>query len=87
MAFGAFQASLNPLIHYELFYNGFYVQYFHIQLLGCNTKETDKLKVDNSWLAHISKYNNINDVESLASAVAQGNVVRAICISKGKAHF
>jgi hypothetical protein len=25
--------------------------------------------------------------QSLASAVAQGNVVRAICISKGKAHF
>jgi hypothetical protein len=24
---------------------------------------------------------------SLASAEAQGNVVRAICISKGKAHF
>jgi hypothetical protein len=24
---------------------------------------------------------------SIASAAAQGNVVRAICISKGKAHF
>jgi hypothetical protein len=28
-----------------------------------------------------------SDELSLASAVAQGNVVRAICISKGKAHF
>jgi hypothetical protein len=44
MALGAFQASLNILIHYERFYNGFYVPYFHIQLLGCNPKITDKLK-------------------------------------------
>jgi hypothetical protein len=28
-----------------------------------------------------------NFLISLASAVAQGNVVRAICITKGKAHF
>jgi hypothetical protein len=30
MALGAFQASLNILIHYERFYNGVYVPYFHI---------------------------------------------------------
>jgi hypothetical protein len=46
MALGAFQASLNILIHYEHFYNGFYEPYFHIQLLGCYTKETDKLKLN-----------------------------------------
>jgi hypothetical protein len=46
MALGAFQASLNILIHYERFYNGFYVPYIHIQLLGCNTKITDKLKLN-----------------------------------------
>jgi hypothetical protein len=46
MALGAFQASLNTLIHYERFYNGFYVPYFHTQLLGCNTKITDKLKLN-----------------------------------------
>jgi hypothetical protein len=46
MALGAFQASLNILIHYERFYNGFYAPYFHIQLLGCNTKITDKLKLN-----------------------------------------
>jgi hypothetical protein len=46
MALGALQASLNILIHYERFYNGFYAPYFHIQLLGCNTKETDKLKLN-----------------------------------------
>jgi hypothetical protein len=42
---GAFQASLNILIHNERFYSGFYVPYFHIQLLNCNTKQTDKLKL------------------------------------------
>jgi hypothetical protein len=46
MALGAFQACLNILIHYERFYNGFYVPQFHIQLLGCNTKESDKLKLN-----------------------------------------
>jgi hypothetical protein len=46
MALGAFQVSLNILIHYERFYNGFYVPYFHIQLLSCHTKETDKLKLN-----------------------------------------
>jgi hypothetical protein len=46
MAFGAFQSSLNILIHYERFYNGFYVYDFHIQLLGCNTQKTDKLKLN-----------------------------------------
>jgi hypothetical protein len=46
MALEAFQACLNILIHYELFYNGFYVHYFLIQLLGCNTRETDKLKLN-----------------------------------------
>jgi hypothetical protein len=43
---GAFQASLNILIHYENFYNAFYVPYFHIQLLSCNTKKADKLKLN-----------------------------------------
>jgi hypothetical protein len=43
MALGAFQVFLNILIHYERFINGFYAPYFHIQLLSCNTKETDKL--------------------------------------------
>jgi hypothetical protein len=46
MALGAFQASLNILIHYERSYNGFYAPYFHIQLLGCNTNITDKLKLN-----------------------------------------
>jgi hypothetical protein len=46
MAFGAFQASLNILIHYERLYNGFYVHDFHIQLLGCNTKKIDKLQLN-----------------------------------------
>jgi hypothetical protein len=46
MAFGAFQASLNILIHYERFYNGFYAPYFYMPLLGCNTKITDKLKLN-----------------------------------------
>jgi hypothetical protein len=45
MALGAFQASLNILIHYERFQNGFYAPYFHIQLSGCNPKK-DKLKLD-----------------------------------------
>jgi hypothetical protein len=47
MALGAFQVSLNIVIHYERFYHGFYVPYFRIQLLGCNTKIglTDKLKL------------------------------------------
>jgi hypothetical protein len=45
MALGAFQVSLNILIHYERFYIGFYAPFFHILLLGCNTKETDKLKL------------------------------------------
>jgi hypothetical protein len=35
----------------------------------------------------LSKKKRRNYRVSLASAVAQGNVVRAICISKGKAHF
>jgi hypothetical protein len=46
MAFGAFQASLNILIHYERLYNGFYAPYFYMPLLGCNTKITDKLKLN-----------------------------------------
>jgi hypothetical protein len=46
MAFGAFQASLNIVIHYERFYNGFYAPYFHMPLLGCNTKIADKLKLN-----------------------------------------
>jgi hypothetical protein len=46
MALGAFQASLNILIHYERFYNGFYAPYFHMPLLGCNTNITDKLKLN-----------------------------------------
>jgi hypothetical protein len=46
MALGAFQASLNILIHYEGFYNGFYAPKFDIQLLGCNTKITDELKLN-----------------------------------------
>jgi hypothetical protein len=46
MALGAFQASLNVLIHYERFYDGFYVPYFHIELLGYNTKITDRLKLN-----------------------------------------
>ena len=31
---------------YQVFYNGFYAPYFHIQLLGCNTKITDKHKLN-----------------------------------------
>jgi hypothetical protein len=56
MAIGAFQASLNILIHYERFYNGFYAPYFHIQLLGCNTKITDKLELNvlHAYLAFMS---------------------------------
>jgi hypothetical protein len=46
MALGAFQVSLNILIQYERFYNGFYAAYFHIQLLGCNIKLTQKLKLN-----------------------------------------
>jgi hypothetical protein len=46
MALGAFQVSLNILIHYERFYNGFHAPYFHMELLGCDTKTTDKLKLD-----------------------------------------
>jgi hypothetical protein len=46
MALGAFQASLNILIHYERFYNGFYEPYFHMPLLGCNKNITDKLKLN-----------------------------------------
>jgi hypothetical protein len=45
MALGALQASLNILIHYERFYNGLYVPYFYMPLLGCNTNITDKLKL------------------------------------------
>jgi hypothetical protein len=44
MALGAFQASFNILIQYKRVYNGFYAPYFHIQLLSCNTRETDELK-------------------------------------------
>jgi hypothetical protein len=43
MGLGAFQASLDILIHNELFYNGFYAPYLHIQLVGSKTKATDKL--------------------------------------------
>jgi hypothetical protein len=46
MALGAFQASLNILIHYERFYSGFYVPYFYMPLLGCNTNITDKLELN-----------------------------------------
>jgi hypothetical protein len=46
MALGSFQASLNILIHDERFYNGFYEPYFYMPLLGCNTKITDKLKLN-----------------------------------------
>jgi hypothetical protein len=46
MALGAFQVSLNILIHYERFYTGIYVPYVHIQFLGRNIKETDKLKLN-----------------------------------------
>jgi hypothetical protein len=46
MALGAFQASLNIVIHYERFYNGFYAPYFYMPLLGCNTKITDKFKLN-----------------------------------------
>jgi cytochrome b561 len=46
MALGAFQASLNILIHYERFYNGFYVLYFYMPLLGYNTNIADKLKLN-----------------------------------------
>jgi hypothetical protein len=46
MALGAFQASLNIFINYERFYDGFYVPHFHIQFLGCDTKITDKLKLN-----------------------------------------
>jgi hypothetical protein len=35
-------------------------------------------------LAHVSKYNDINDVESHASALARGNVVWAVLPSYGK---
>jgi hypothetical protein len=52
MALGAFQASPNILVHYERFYNGFYVPYFYMPLLGCNTNITDKLKLNvcmNIW--------------------------------------
>jgi hypothetical protein len=54
MALGTFQASLNTLIHCEHFYNGFYVPYFYIQLLGCNTKTNDKLK--HNVFMHIDIY-------------------------------
>jgi hypothetical protein len=46
MALGAFQASLNILIHYERIYNGFYAPYFHMPHLGCNTNITDKLELN-----------------------------------------
>jgi hypothetical protein len=45
MGLGAFQTSLNILIHQERFYKGF-APYFHIELLGCNTKITNKLKLN-----------------------------------------
>jgi hypothetical protein len=41
-----FNGQASYPIHYERFYNGFYAPYFHIQLLGCNTKITDKLKLN-----------------------------------------
>jgi hypothetical protein len=56
MALGAFQASLNILIHYERFYNGFYVPYFHIQLLGCNTKKLINLNLTSSCIFDIYEY-------------------------------
>jgi hypothetical protein len=56
MALGAFQASLNILIHYERFYNGFYAPDFHIKHLGCNTKITDKLKLKSSCIFDIYEY-------------------------------
>jgi hypothetical protein len=46
MALGAFQASLNILVHNERFYNGFYVPSFYMPLFGCNTNITDKLKLN-----------------------------------------
>jgi hypothetical protein len=48
MALGAFQAPLSILIHYERFFfgNGFLLPYSHIQLLGCYTKITNKLKLN-----------------------------------------
>jgi hypothetical protein len=47
---GAFQASLNILIHYERCYNVFYVPYFHIQLLGCNPKIMINLNLTSSCI-------------------------------------
>jgi hypothetical protein len=53
MALGAFQASSNIVIHYERFYNGFYVPYFYIQFFGKNTNETDKLKLNSLCILDI----------------------------------
>jgi hypothetical protein len=64
MALWAFQATLNILVHYKRLYSGFYVPYFHIQFLGCNTKETDKLKLNvfihTSRLWEFHDDNNVN---------------------------
>jgi hypothetical protein len=56
MALGAFQASLNILIHYERLHSGFYVPYFHIQLLGKNTEETHKLELTSACILDIYEY-------------------------------
>jgi hypothetical protein len=56
MGLGAFEASLNILIHYERFYNGFYVPYFHIQLLGCNPKIMINLNLTSSCILDIYEY-------------------------------
>jgi hypothetical protein len=39
------------------------------------------------WIVQVIYRHENYASTSLASAAAQGNVVRAICISKGKAHF
>jgi hypothetical protein len=47
MALGAFQASLNILIHYERFYNGFYEYLIFISSFWAVTQKiTDKLKLN-----------------------------------------
>jgi hypothetical protein len=46
MVLGAFQTSLNIVIHYERFHNGFYIPYFYMPLLGCKTNITYKLKLN-----------------------------------------
>jgi hypothetical protein len=93
MALGAFQVSLNILIHYERFYNGVVMhlisissfwavtqkklinlnltsscifdiyEYFTTTSMSTQALKYFRRKVNNSWLAHVSKYNNINNVE------------------------